>query len=115
MEKIYVNTKEQLKELENQSALTWEGLAVNDIDVGLTQWLTDHKVDLTNAKANIITGEFMNKSYRLTGSNAYPRDLSIVAITGIDVSTIIMARFQVGGRWFDDIVSNNAMRQRSKR
>ena len=28
-----------------------------------------------------------------------------------DVSKILLQRFQVGGRWFDDIVNNNRIRQ----
>ena len=42
----------------------------------------------------------------LPGNNRYPDDLNIVSITNINQAKIAIPRFQVGGRWFDDIVNN---------
>jgi hypothetical protein len=53
----------------------------------------------------------MNTYYGLKGSNAYPNDLTIVSVTDINQIKIAWARFGVGGRWFDDIVDNNARRE----
>ena len=55
----------------------------------------------------------MNDTYGLTGRNAYSDDLSIVSVTDINQMKVTLPRFEVGGRWFDDIVDNNAMRERN--
>ena len=59
----------------------------------------------------------MNINYGLTGTNKYKDDLTIVSIKNEDIkdlSAIIMPRFEVGGRWFDDVVDNNVRREKSK-
>ena len=51
------------------------------------------------------------------GDNAYADDLNLVAIKLSDIadySKIVLPRFQVGGRWFDDIVDNNRRREEEK-
>ena len=53
----------------------------------------------------------MNNIYNLYDNNAYNKDLTIVSIIGIDLMKIALKRFSVGGRWFDDIVDNNARRK----
>lgn len=56
----------------------------------------------------------MNDNYNLTGSNAYPNNLTLISIKTDDIknlNAIIIPRFEVGGRWFDDIVDNNARRE----
>ena len=57
----------------------------------------------------------MNNAYGLTGKNAYKDDLTIFCIKLEDienVGAITLPRFEIGGRWFDDVVSNNAATQR---
>ena len=52
----------------------------------------------------------MNNKYGLTKDNAYPNDLNIVSIKLEDikeVNRIVVPRFAIGARWFDDIVNNN--------
>lgn len=110
---IYVSTKEQLDALYNQSALTWEGLSSNEENLGAVRnWLEEHGA-LTNVEPDfhIVSGEFMNEQYGLSGDNAYPEDCTLVSVTDIDQMKITISRFEVGGRWFDDIVDNNAMRE----
>ena len=49
----------------------------------------------------------MNNAYGLTGENAYKDELTILSIKLEDienVAAITLPRFDVGGRWFDDIV-----------
>ena len=53
----------------------------------------------------------MNEQYGLSGSNAYPEDCTIVSVTDINQMAITIPRFEVGGRWFDDIVDNNTRRE----
>ena len=57
----------------------------------------------------------MNNAYGLTGENAYKDELTILSIKLEDienVGAIIIPRFDIGGRWFDDIVDNNARHQK---
>lgn len=114
MNKVNVTTKEQLNALYNQSALTFEGMSTSEENLGaIRDWLNAHEaiIDGTEPTIHIISGEFMNTTYGLKGNNAYPKDCNILSITGIDQMKIIIPRFEVGGRWFDDIVDNNAMRE----
>ena len=112
---INVTTKQQLNALYNQSALTWEGLSADEENLNAVRdWLKEYKAFLHDDEPtfHIITGEFMNEQYGLSGDNAYPEDLTIVSVTDINQMTITIPRFEVGGRWFDDIVDNNARREK---
>jgi hypothetical protein len=64
----------------------------------------------------IFTGKQMNTVYRLTGSNAYPSDLTMIAIPldGLDQGKLAMFKLQFGARWFTDIVDNNKVRQKEE-
>ena len=109
---INVTTKEQLDALYNQSALTWEGLSSDEENLtAVRNWFEKHGV-LTHVEPDfhIIEGKFMNEQYGLSGDNAYPEDCTLVSVTDIDQMKIVIPRFEVGGRWFDDIVDNNARR-----
>ena len=113
---IYVTTRPELDNLYNQSALTWEGMNTDNENLrAIRNWLDNHGA-LENGEPvfHIISGEFMNSTYGLTGDNAYPNDTSIISVTNINIAKLILARFKVGGRWFDDIVDNNARREEMK-
>ena len=56
----------------------------------------------------------MNEVYELTGDNAYQDDASIVSVMDIDMMKVVLARFEIGARWFDDIVENNRFRELAK-
>lgn len=110
---IHVSTKTELDTLYNQSAFTMEGLVADNENLSaLEEWLREHNA-LTNDNHvfHIITGRLMNRTYGLTGNNAYPDDCTIVSVTGIDLLKLVIPRFEVGGRWFDDIVDNNLSRE----
>ena len=53
----------------------------------------------------------MNDNYYLTGTNRYQDDLSLVSVVDINLMKVTFKRFEIGGRWFDDIVDNNASRE----
>ena len=59
----------------------------------------------------------MNEQYGLTGTNAYKDDLPIVSFSlkDFDARPITFIRFGFGGRWFDDVVDNNARREYLKK
>lgn len=112
---VHVSTKTELDALYNQSAFTMEGLVADNENLSLLEeWLREHNA-LTNDNHtfHIIAGRLMNRTYNLTGTNAYPDDCTIVSVTGIDLTKLIIPRFEIGGRWFDDIVDNNIMREQS--
>ena len=102
-----------LNQLYDDSALTIEGLVPGDIEAFAD--FVDKAASLKKRRAYIISGKTMNKAYRLHDDNKYPEDLNIVAIMLADMknpSAIAIPRFSVGGRWYDDIVDNNASREK---
>lgn len=101
MEIINVETKEQLKELYDSSAMTWEGLREDNFEIALKECGQD------GAKGYITKGSVMNKLCKLTGDNAYPDDLNIFSIKEFKGLAIVF-----GARWMDDIIDNNARRQK---
>lgn len=100
MEIIKVETKEQLKALNDCSAMTWEGLREEDFGVALDMCGAE------GAKGYCTLGKVMNKICKLTGDNAYPDDLTIFSIDKFKGLAIMY-----GARWMDDITSNNARRE----
>ena len=100
MEIIKVETKEQLKALNDCSAMTWEGLIEEDFGVALDTCGAE------GAKGYVTTGKVMNEICHLTGNNAYPDDLTIFSIDKYKGLAIMF-----GARWMDDIISNNADRE----
>ena len=117
MEKITVNTKAQLDELEKGSALTFIGCVNTDEEAKCYfDWIRQHS-PLKQERLYIVSGWVMNSAYGLTGKNAYKDDLTIFCIKLEDienVAAITLPRFEIGGRWFDDVVANNARFQREE-
>ena len=114
MNKVKVTEQTTLDELYDESALTIEGLSPDDKSLGqFLEWIRGY----TNVKDEtfyIINGETMNRAYGLTGDNAYPKDCHLVSIKNSALTNpmkVAIPRFSVGGRWFDDIVDNNACRE----
>lgn len=102
-----------LNQLYDDSSLTIEGLAPDDIEAFVD--FVDEAASLKKRRAYIISGKTMNKAYRLHDENKYPEDLNIVAIMLADMknpSAVAIPRFSIGGRWYDDIVDNNAIREK---
>lgn len=114
---LIYTTKNDLKSL--GSALTFEGFAVDDDNFdALVEWLDSHGCTMTSNNFYITKGDVMNRYCKLTGDNAYPDDLNIVSIALEDLqglNNIIMARFQIGGRWLDDVIDNNIWHEKEKR
>ncbi len=101
METINVETKDQLKELYDSSAMTWEGLRSDDFAIALQE------CGQAGAKGFLTKGKVMNEFCHLTGDNAYPDDLNIFSIKDFKGLAIYF-----GARWMDDIIDNNARRQK---
>lgn len=113
--KTLVTNKEQLDELYNSSALTLIGLENSDESINqFIDWIKKYSEVSNPLNIYIISGSTMNKQYNLTGNNRYNDDLTIVSIKNQDIKQlmrVVIPRFEIGGRWFDDIVNNNAWRE----
>jgi len=118
MRKIAVQDRATLDELYRDSAFTIEGLSADDESLGeLAEWV-GHLTAFRREDFYIIEGGTMNREYGLTGDNAYPAtNCTLVCIKLSDLEkpmALTIPRFQVGGRWFDDVVDNNARRESEK-
>ena len=106
-----VTTREQLDKLYENWAFTIEGLAEESIP-DLMNWLKNNTTFKTDKPIVYVTsGAVMNKKYSLKGDNAYSDEINIVSVIDIDLMEVALKRFQIGGRWFKDIVDNNQRRQ----
>lgn len=116
LNKVEVDSKEQLDELYNGSAFTIEGFDTSEknIDI-LLKWFNKFGGVSNPLDMYIIKGSVMNKEYGLTEDNAYPDNTNIMCIklkNIKDVMRIVTPRFDIRGRWFDDVVDNNRYRQK---
>ena len=105
----------KLEDLVEKSALTVEGLAESSIDEFL-DWIEEH-TKLKVRRAYVTKGSLANSEWGLTGDNRYKDDANLVSVPLDDMEDwkkIVMTRFQIGGRWMDDIKDNNVMRERHK-
>ena len=107
---VVAKNEKDLDELYNCSALTIEGLDPDSV-YDFADDVVEHGG--TVDKVVMTSGKLMNQVYQLTGNNAYPDQLDIVSIVG-NTLPMVMRRFEFGGRWFDDIVDNNARRERNR-
>ena len=105
VKEVKLGDTETMKMLYDKWAMTWEGLDENDFDTALEMCCEDGK----DGEGYLIKGDVMNRTYGLTGTNAYPADLNIFAIPKFKGLAI-----QYGARWMADIVDNNARREGSR-
>lgn len=116
MKTVPVKTHDELVAL--GSALTWEGLRLEDLPA-VTEWMAKYGAKFKDGASVYVTeGKDMNAAEGLTGSNAYPNDLHIVSFRLEDIENwqkLMLPRFEVGGRWMDDILENNRRREEEKR
>ena len=113
-----VNSGSELAYLYDHSALTWEGLVTTEDSLSqVSDWLKNKDALTSEPSFYVITGKFMSDYYELTGTNRYQDDLNIVSVDTdcINLGKVIIARFESGGRWFDDIVDNNEDCEEEKR
>ena len=112
---IKITTAEQLEQLYVGSAWTWEGMSADEENLQqIVEWFEDEGCPLKKNEFYIISGKTMNEVYGLTGPNRYSNNLTLVAIDLYNIPNIqslYAKKFDVGARWFDDIVDNNAHRE----
>lgn len=110
---------DKISELEKGSAFTWEGL--NSDDSSLSQVVDFFTKESKGFKVPCDiywwSGKEFDDKYGLTGDNRYPDNLTFVSIPldmWSEMGNLPMLKFQVGARWLDDIVDNNARREGKK-
>ena len=114
--KTIETSREDLDRLYEDNSLTIEGMAEESFG-DFVDYLADLLDDsLPYIEVYKTSGKLMNETYGLHGNNAYPEDLNLASImlTSFREGTLgklALARFQFGGRWFNDIVDNNASRE----
>jgi hypothetical protein len=111
-----VTNPADLDEFYAGSALTFEEFPASDEGYNqLCDWFKNlQAVTVFPIDIYKVTGKMMDEKYGLTGDNAYKAELPIIVVklSSIqDVPKIIVPRFSVGGRWFNDVVDNNARRE----
>ncbi len=102
-----------LDALYRDSALTFEGITRDTIP-DVVQWVKQYTRFKGKEEVFVVRGETMNNLYGLTGTNQYVTHLNIVCVKLsdlVDPTKLAIPRFRVGGRWFDDVVDNNARRE----
>ena len=104
--------EEHLKEFENTSAFTFEGIDLSDKSNVVQFEQAARKAGFTEKHmiGYWFKGDVMNRVYRLSGTNAYPEDLTFLVIPNLYNPIFKM---MIGARWFDDIVHNNSIKQRA--
>ena len=123
--KIISADETKIRELENGSAFTWEGLSgLKNGKEAIVNFFKEENVldDVETFEFYTWKGELMNQIYQLTGSNAYSEDLTFVSIPLNmfklnmlkDIEKLALVKFQLGARWLNDIVDNNSRRERQK-
>ena len=101
-----------LEELVEGSALTLVGLAEESFGEFL-DWIEEH-TPLKTRRVYVTKGRLANVEWGLTGDNRYQNDLNLVSVKLDDMEDwkkIVGPRFQIGGRWMDDIHDNIVRRE----
>lgn len=108
---------DKIKELEDSSAFTFEGCSLSESNLTNIVDLFKANTDIT-LPVNFFTwsGKTMNELYNLHNDNAYPDGLHFVAVDLSNWSSMRNlpgVKIGMGARWLDDIVDNNAYRERN--
>lgn len=110
-----VSTAEELEFLKKDWAITWVGLSTDKESIEALLDFVKKYTPIFKREVWISHGDLMNKTYGLTGPNAYPDDLTIVSIPLCQImfpDNLSEPRIACGGRWMWDIVENNLARER---
>ena len=88
---------------------------LSDWEKGYQKMLDEQEIGTIRTFVS-FSGKEMNEHYGLTRSNRYQDDLTFLAfpLDGLDVGKLAMFKIAMGDRWFDDIVDNNARREKGE-
>lgn len=106
---------DEIKELANKSAFTWEGVDLSEENLlEIVKLLKEHTKIKLPVNFFVFDGRTMNKTFGLTEKNAYQDDLHFLSIdldNWSEMGNLPIFKMQVGAKWLDDIVDNNQVRQ----
>lgn len=115
IKRIYVNSRKQFEMLYESNALTLQGLDDTDKNLyAFANWIKNLSEISNPLNMYIIKGKQMNEEYGLSEKNKYPNELRIVSVMLEDikqVEKIVIPRFEIHGKWFNDIVDNDVRRE----
>ena len=110
----------KIKELENGSAFTWEGMTLDEENISqIANIFVEEKLvkeDTAEITGYYWFGALMNELYSLTGENRYSDDLPFLSFEheSFDgTGSLSVFKMMIGARWLDDIVRNNALNEES--
>ena len=112
MNKIYVNEHSMLDEFYKDWSLTFLGCIEEELPLYI-DFIKKYS-EMNDEDVYIVKGKLMNEHYNLTGDNRYQDDLTIAVVKLSSIKNVVevaVPRFQIGGKWFTDIVDNNRMRE----
>lgn len=115
---IEVTDTNLLDEFYEKWSLTFEGTTVDEENFKwLINWFEKYDCKMLKEDFYVIKGKLMDDYYGLTDENAYPYDCNIVVIKLEDLSNpekIYVPRFEIGGRFYNDVIDNNLRREQNK-
>lgn len=95
-----VETKEDIKDLIDSSAITMVGLTEGkDGDLAFQEFLKDYLEDDT---IYITKGRIINEFFEAS----LPEDLRIVSLKYNKLGRLPIIRLEIGAKWFDDFIDN---------
>lgn len=108
----------KIRELEQVSAMTWEGMYLDQENLDGIAALFIQK-QLVKAETDEITGyawygHTMNSLYDLHGENRYPDNLPFLSFENDSFNgegNLTVFKLEYGARWLDDIVGNNRLNE----
>lgn len=112
MNKIYVTDENELDIFYEDNALTFIDVIEDEIPLYLD--FIKQYTPLKKEDVYVFNGKLMNDKYQLTGDNRYFDNLTFICIKLEDIENVgkfAIPRFQIGGRWFNDVVDNNTRRE----
>ena len=108
----------KIRELENESAFTWEGMNLDEENLNEIARIFIEKQlvkkDTEKIYGFIWYGDTMNHLYNLHGDNQYKNDLPFLCFdnkTFNGTGNLNVFKLEIGARWLDDIVRNNFIKE----
>ena len=107
---IEVKDTSLLDEFYDKWSLTFEGTTIDEANLNwLINWFKEYNCTMIKEDFYVVSGKMMNDYYHLTGDNRYADNLNILVIKLEDLDNpdgIYRPRFEIGGRFFTDIIDN---------
>ena len=114
MDLLVVNSKDLLESLANESAITIEGIDLDEVNIFINFMVDEKILKRQPEEVYTWTGKFMNEICKLHGDNAYQDDFHFLAIGSKyngDFAGSHPLKLKGEYRCLDDIIGNNACKE----